>query len=241
MLVSLVQSLMKFRVIPLTYCKEAGTPLLPQVVSEPSGVRRRKSTMYTNLGTEVYEVSLVPHEEYGMGLNLDSIRSDDGTYSLRVIGFKSHPITQEPLPAEASGHISVDDSLLAINGTSLKGMSLSAAISNIRTVISTNVINVVTLQLQGKRTVHSTFSDNETCDEIFSEPAVLDQSFIKIPEISSGTWAALENYTIDVRFIYSIIYEIMNVYIFKNLVVNLFSQRAAPVIYWNNSRIRMLF
>jgi hypothetical protein len=199
MLVSLVQSLMKFRIIPLVYCmKQESLPL--NTASEPSGFRRRRNTVHVNLETEIYEVSLVPHEEYGMGLNLDSIRSEDGTSALRVIGFKSHPITQEPLPAEATGHISIDDALLAINGTSLKGLSLAAAISNIRTVISTNVINVVTLQLQGKRAVRSEFSENESCSEIFLEPGAVDNLLIEISEIPSGSWTALESYTIEVRF-----------------------------------------
>jgi PDZ domain len=73
------------------------------------------------MNLEEYDVLLSPDASYGLGLNLDSIKNAKNDFSIIIIGFKSHPITHDPLPAEESGLIHVNDELLSINGTSLRG------------------------------------------------------------------------------------------------------------------------
>ena len=84
------------------------------VISE---VNASKITEY-----EVYEVQITPDPIYGLGMSLDAKRDEEtGKESIVVIGFKSHPITQTPLPAEDCGYVNIGDELLRINGTSLRG------------------------------------------------------------------------------------------------------------------------
>ena len=80
-----------------------------------------------------YEVNLVPHPEFGIGLHLAA--EDDGS-GARVSGFKTIPDTDGKLPAQSSGMISIGDILVSINRHAVDGLSLEATVQVVRMVTS---------------------------------------------------------------------------------------------------------
>ena len=82
-------------------------------------------------------------------MSLDSKESENtNAQSIIVIGLKPHPISQAPSLAEDTGHIYVGDESVAVNGTSLRGLSLVMAIQVIRNEIVGNVVQELTLHFK---------------------------------------------------------------------------------------------
>ena len=81
--------------------------------------------------SELYEVYITPHPEFGLGLRLESRSRGRGS----VTGsFKRHPTSGETLPAEATGLIEIGDELVGANGLELEDKDFDEVIQAVRTV-----------------------------------------------------------------------------------------------------------
>jgi hypothetical protein len=79
-----------------------------------------------------YEVSILPHPDFGIGLRLES-PTHGGMHAI-VGSFKKHPLSGGRLPAERCGVISIGDELLAVNDVNLEGMKFEDAIGTVRQI-----------------------------------------------------------------------------------------------------------
>ncbi|KAL9182531.1 hypothetical protein ACHAXT_013183 [Thalassiosira profunda] len=78
-----------------------------------------------------YEVSIVPHPDFGLGLRLEA----QAVGMPAIAGtFKKHPLSGGRLPAERSGVIALGDELLAVNDALLEGMRFEEAIATVRQI-----------------------------------------------------------------------------------------------------------
>ena len=83
-------------------------------------------------GRAEYEVSILPHPDFGLGLRLESAVME-GMPAIAG-SFKKHPLSGGRLPAERSGVIVLGDELLAVNDISLEGMKFEEAIGTVRQI-----------------------------------------------------------------------------------------------------------
>ena len=79
-----------------------------------------------------YEVSILPHPDFGIGLRLES-PAVGGMHAI-VGSFKKHPLSGGRLPAERCGVIAFGDELLSVNEVSLEGMKFEDAIGTVRQI-----------------------------------------------------------------------------------------------------------
>ena len=101
----------------------------PVLDTESFGENTARSS--SNRATE-YEVSILPHPDFGLGLRLES-PAMEGMPSIAG-SFKKHPLSGGRLPAERSGVIALGDELLAVNDISLEGMKFEEAIGTVRQI-----------------------------------------------------------------------------------------------------------
>ena len=85
-----------------------------------------------DLGRE-YDVLITPHPDFGIGLRLEA--QMEGMPSIAG-SFKKNPLSDQRLPAERTGMISLGDELLSVNGVSLEGISFDDIIGTVREVSS---------------------------------------------------------------------------------------------------------
>jgi hypothetical protein len=79
------------------------------------------------VGNETVEVTLtVADDDHGLGVEIEE---NEGC--LVVVGFRRHPVTGVPLPAEASGNVRVNDQWLAINDRK------TVSVDDLRSILAT--------------------------------------------------------------------------------------------------------
>ena len=82
-----------------------------------------------------YDVMIIPHPDFGLGLRLES--QLDGLPAVAG-SYKKHPLTGGKLPAEKAGMIMLGDELLSVNGIPLAGISFDEIITTVRQVGATS-------------------------------------------------------------------------------------------------------
>jgi len=89
---------------------------------------------------KIYEIVIMPHPEYGIGVRLDVHREGQ---RIIVGSFKKHPLSGGMLPAEKSGKIKVGDVVLKVNNISFEGKSMHETIETMRSLGSKNPLTMV--------------------------------------------------------------------------------------------------
>ena len=84
----------------------------------------------------IYEVTLKPDSNYGIGLKLDFEPHD-----IIISNFKRNPTTNEELPGETS-RISIGDSIVGINGISLENKDSDECISIFKENMNTEIVQL---------------------------------------------------------------------------------------------------
>ena len=86
---------------------------------------------FSRLPIECFDVKIFPDVNFGLGLRLDNQNN-----RIIINNFKRHPVSNQPMSAEASGQVSIGDELAAVNDISLRGKSLTDVVSIIRTILT---------------------------------------------------------------------------------------------------------
>jgi hypothetical protein len=111
-------------------CSEHGS------LSDRASFEDRNDADYQCDKQEYYDVQIVPHPDFGLGLRLEA----QGRGMPAVAGsYKRHPLTGGRLPAERAGSIVLGDELISINGVTLEGLPFERIIKTIHDVSSAGV------------------------------------------------------------------------------------------------------
>ncbi|GKY91356.1 hypothetical protein MPSEU_000107800 [Mayamaea pseudoterrestris] len=106
---------------PVVLCQNAVFPDSPIM---------KINTMSSNVG-EIYEVSIVPDTEFGLGLRLEV--QQDGNPAI-VGSFKRNPLSGDILPAEQCGVIALGDELVNANNVNLEEKLFDDIIATVRDI-----------------------------------------------------------------------------------------------------------
>lgn len=95
----------------------------------PAGTHRGPPLTVSLAEEKTYNVAIVPHPEYGLGLRLEV--QQDGMPAIAG-SFKRHPLNGESLPAEKANLITLGDELISANGILLENKRFDDIIATVR-------------------------------------------------------------------------------------------------------------
>ena len=157
---------------------------------------RRRNTFSDSEGrgnTEIYEVSILPDPNHGLGLRLESL--DDGEPAVAG-SFKKNPETGEALPAERTGAIALGDELVSVNGVPLEDKNFDDVINTVREFgANASPGNPVRMRFRRKRYVREGGSivsstnaslQRRTMEDMFGLPRGIAQSSGTVSSLGSS-------------------------------------------------------